>query len=268
MHYIDAHNHLQDERLAGSIDQVATRCEELGVCASVVNGANPTDWPLVANLARRYRWVVPSFGVHPWHIENLPESWFDTLVHFLDSMPSAIGEIGIDGWRKEFDPTLQEDIFIRQLTLAAERNLPVSIHGLRRWGRLLEILQTHPGPRCGFLLHSYGGPSEMIPAFTKLGGYFSCPGFFLSPGREMKLRVFASVPIDRLLIETDAPDQNLPEDLDSYKLVSSNNPTQRVNHPANISAVYQGLAALRELTMERLAAQVEDNFRALFGPIL
>jgi len=242
-------------------------CVSAGVTFSAVNGTHPTDWTEVAVLVERHSFLVANFGVHPWFIENLPPDWEETLLSFLTTIPSGIGEIGIDGWRKEFDPADQERIFLSQLAIAAERNLPVSIHGLRRWGRLLELLQSNPLPDCGFLLHSYGGPEEMIPAFTKLGGYFSCPGFFLSPGREMKLRVFKAVPEDRLLIETDAPDQNLPESLDRYRLASSTD-AKRVNHPANIVAIYEGVAQLRGMSVDALCARADSNFRNLFSPVL
>jgi TatD DNase family protein len=267
MRFIDAHNHAQDERLASARDAVMQECAKAQVFLSAVNGATPSDWELVANLARKYSWVVPNFGVHPWYINDIPKDWQSLLIRYLDAFPSGVGETGIDGWKKEFDPKLQESIFIDQLQIAAERDLPISIHGLMRWGRLLEILRAHPLPACGFMLHSYGGPAEMIPAFEKLGGYFSFPGFFLSPGREMKLEVFRHVPSERLLIETDAPDQNLPSDLDLYKLTEEDH-GKRINHPANISAVYAGLARFLGQDLESLANRVEQNFRSLFAPVL
>jgi TatD DNase family protein len=267
MRFVDAHNHIQDDSFASDRDALCALCQEVGVVLSAVNGSAPADWPLVAELANRYTWVVPNLGVHPWYITDLPPDWKQALCSFLDQTPSGIGEVGIDGWRKEFNRELQEDIFIEQLAIAAERNLPISIHGLRRWGRLLEILESSERPACGFMLHSYGGPAEMIPSFAKLGGYFSCPGFFLRPGREMKLSVFKKVPRERLLIETDAPDQNLPEELDRYHL-STDHGGQRINHPANIVAVYDGLANLLECPIERLCSEVEGNFRRLFSPVL
>lgn len=265
--FIDAHNHLQDSRFEPFQEAVTTRCREVGVLFSAVNGSCPEDWPQVAALARQHGWIIPNFGVHPWYISNLPNNWDTLLEHYLDVTPSGIGETGIDGWRKEFDSTLQEEVFLRQLAIAAKRNIPISIHGLRRWGRLLELLQRHPRPECGFLLHSYGGPVEMIPAFAKLGGYFSCPGFFLKPGREMKLSVFYQVPRDRLLVETDAPDQNLPEDLDSYHLTSTADGA-RINHPCNITTVYQGLATFLSRDVGELSADIERNFCQLFAPVL
>ncbi len=267
MSFIDSHNHIQDDRFGDSREEILAICVSSGVTFSAVNGTHPDDWPHVASLAKRHSFLVPSFGVHPWFINNLPTNWEETLRSYINETPSGIGEIGIDGWRKDFDPVEQERIFLSQLAIAAEKNLPVSIHGLRRWGRLLELLRNNPLPGCGFLLHSYGGPEEMIPSFAKLGGYFSCPGFFLSPGREMKLRVFKEVPEERLLLETDAPDQNLPENLDRYRLLTSND-TKRVNHPANIIAVYEGVAQLRGISIESLSNLAEANFRRLFAPVL
>jgi TatD DNase family protein len=267
MGFIDSHNHLQDERFDAMRNDLVKECTARDVQWSVVNGSSPSDWPLVLELARNNSFLVPSFGVHPWYCNDLPREWKEQLVKFLDSVPSGVGEVGIDGWRKEFDPELQERIFLEQLQIAAERDLPLSIHGLRKWGRLLELLTKYPRPRCGFLLHSYGGPLEMVKPFAKLGGYFSCPGFFLKPGREMKLRVFAEIPEDRLLVETDAPDQNLPENLDGYHLQSTSDGT-RLNHPANIVHVYEGVAALRSTPLSTFASQVERNFRSLFGKLL
>jgi len=267
MRLFDAHNHMQDPRFGVPCDDLVMESVRVGLVAAVVNGTSPRDWSEVARIASRHPAMLPSFGVHPWYIEKLPDNWFETLCSMVQGTRAGIGEVGIDGWRKEFDPALQEDIFVRQLILAADCERPISIHGLRKWGRLLELLIKYPRPRCGFLLHSYGGPREMIPAFAKLGGYFSCPGFFLSPGREMKLSVFRDVPIDRLLLETDAPDQKLPEHLDTFRLTSQSDGS-RLNHPATILKIYEGVAGLRGLSPEELATAVEANFRALFGALL
>src|SRR5206468_3835534 len=120
-------------------------------------------------------------------------------------------EIGLDRWIENYDLPLQEEMFVWQLRLAAERNLPVSIHCLQAWGKLLELLQKEPRPACGFVLHSYGGPREMIPPLMKLGAYFSLPGYFAHERKQKQRETFQAVPLDRLLIETDAPDQMLPD---------------------------------------------------------
>jgi len=145
----------------------------------VVNGARESDWPQVLALARANPIVLPSFGYHPWYLHDRTPDWQKNLEKFLDEIPSAVGEIGLDRWKPDLPYAGQEDVFLAQLRLAARRNLPVSIHCLQAWGRLHELLRDTPCPARCFVLHSFGGPAEMIPALTQLGAYFSFPGYFL-----------------------------------------------------------------------------------------
>jgi TatD DNase family protein len=206
---------------------------------------------------------LPSFGYHPWYLPERTEHWRENLVHFLDQIPSAIGEIGLDRWKPGLPYERQEEIFIAQLRLAAERDLPVSIHCLQTWGRMLEILQTEPRPACGFLLHSYGGPQEMVDSFVALGAYFSLPGYYARERKERQRETFRQIPLERLLIETDAPDQMLPEGRgQTLTDLATGKP---INHPANLATGYEFAAELRGIAIAELAAQVEVNFLRLFG---
>jgi len=96
---------------------------------------------------------------------------------FVDVSTNSLGhrEIGLDRWIKDHDLPDQEDVFVWQLRLAAERDLPASLHCLQAWGRLLELLQTSPRPQRGSCWHSYGGPREMVAPLAKLGAHFSIP---------------------------------------------------------------------------------------------
>ena len=267
MKFYDSHNHLQDERLAPYLGQIIPEVTAGGVARMVVNGSCEADWEQVAQLAREHAFVVPSFGYHPWYIRERTADWEENLAQHLDSMPSAVGEIGLDRWIKDFDLEDQEKVFVRQLRMAAERNVPASIHCLQAWGKLEEVLRREPRPACGFILHSFGGPEEMIPPLTKLGGYFSLPGYFAHERKSRQRAAFKKVPIERLLIETDAPDQCLPEERTRFALP----PTKEgkpVNHPANIAAVYSFAAELLEMDPTILANQVEENFLRLFRPVL
>ncbi len=246
----DAHNHLQDERLAGI---------EPGVKACVVNGTRESDWPAVEALARKYSWVIPAFGLHPWFAKERSSNWFDALRRFLDANPnSTIGEIGLDRWMENYDITDQEKVFVAQLELAAQRNVACSIHCLKAWGHLESVLKTTQRPERGFLLHSYGGPAGMVSVFVKFGAYFSISGYFAHEGKEKKREVFKSVPIDRILIETDAPDMLPPPRYNAY-------PKGKINDPRNIQRVYLFGATLFDLPIDRFAAQVEQNFLRLFS---
>jgi len=260
----DAHNHLHDERLALYLESILSGLADQGIERMVVNGSCEEDWPAVLALAKRDCRVLPSFGYHPWYVGERTAKWLETLEIFLDSVPSAVGEIGLDKWITGHDIEDQEIMFTAQLDLAARRNVPVSIHCLQAWGRLIEILRREPRPARGFVLHSFGGPRELIDALAELGGYFSLPGYFAHSRKESQRETFRHVPSDRLLIETDAPDQSLPPERVEYPLPDTRE-GKPVNHPANLAAVYRFAAELLGKPLDELAAQVESNFDRVFG---
>lgn len=262
--FIDAHNHLQDARFGSRRDEAISECARIGLVGSVVNGTSPLDWGAVTELADRYTWIVPSYGVHPWYIDRLQKGWLDELRGLLGTRPSAVGEIGIDHWKEGLDRDQQEHVFVSQLKLATELNRPASIHGLKAWPRLLELLREHGTPKAGFLLHSYSGPVDLVGPFAELGAYFSCAPAFLSPPRAKKLEVFKAVPIERLLPETDAPDQGLPSQLDTFHFTGGDGAP--LNHPASIAVVYRGLAELLGMVELEIARTFEENFTRLFRP--
>jgi TatD DNase family protein len=236
----------------------------VGLRKAVVAGSGVEDWPQVAALARQHSWVLPSFGVHPWYVKEQPDDWRATLEHHLNEFPNAgVGEIGLDRWIEHADVPLQTRFFAEQLTLAASMNRAASIHCLRAFGLLEEQLRASARPERGFLLHSYGGPSEMVPKFVRLGAFFSVSPYFLHERKARQWETFKHVPIERLLVETDAPDMWPPAHLNSRKLTSTEG--SELNHPANIELMYEHLANLRGMTVSALADQVQDNFTRLFG---
>ena len=240
---------------------------EAGVVRMVVNGSCEEDWPEVLALARRHpSLILPSFGYHPWSVKERTGAWKEALVRHLDLIPSAIGEIGLDRWIENYDLPQQEEVFLWQLELAAARNLPVSIHCLQAWGRLEELLRQGPRPAAGFLLHSYGGPPEMIPSFARLGAYFSLPGYSAHERKQRQRESFRQVPPDRLLLETDAPDQPLPEERKTHHLTDAKT-GRPLHHPANLAAVHQFAAELLGEPPGTLAERVEQNFLRLFGGV-
>ena len=276
---IDAHNHLQDEWLAPHLEAIARDCQNAGIAAAVVNGTSEADWPAVAVLARRFAWVRPSFGLHPWDCGNAGPGWRESLGRALDAHPAAgVGEIGIDGWivdrARPDDPRLaglrraplaeQEEAFLWQLELAADRDLPVTIHCIDAWGRLLELLRTARRPARGFLLHAYAGSDELAREFARLGAYFSFNGAFLAPRHAARRAVFARLARERILVETDAPAMPLPPDQEIHPLPPSPS-GDRINHPANLTSAYAGLSEVRGLPERELQATVAANFARWAG---
>lgn len=277
--FYDAHNHLQDAWLAPHRAQVMADLTAIPLRRAVVNGTAEKDWSDVAALAEQHEFVRPSYGLHPWEVGNASSRWRETLQRQLEAQPvAAIGEIGLDRWMldraKPDDPRLaglrrasleeQLDAFRWQLELAVQTDRAVSIHCIDAWGALLQALRDTPRPRRGFLLHAYGGSAELARDFASLGAYFSFNGYFLGERQAAKRAVFAALPLDRLLAETDAPAMPLPENRRAYALpgLADGN---AINHPANIGAVYAGLAEVRGMSVDALAPILEQNFHRLFG---
>ncbi len=265
MRLYDAHNHLQDERFGGQAELLAAAASAQGVVRMVVNGSCEADWPQVRALAQRFPQVQPSFGYHPWYLQERSSTWQAALARYLEETPGAVlGEAGLDRWKPGLSYDGQEEVFLWQLGLAAERGTAITIHCLQAWGRLYDLLRAGPRPEGGFLLHSFGGPREMVAPLAKLGAYFSLPGYFAHERKTRQREAFRHVPPDRLLIESDAPDQLPPDAWITHPLPEAGG-TRPINHPANLAAIYRFAAELYAEPVERLAVRVEENFLRLFA---
>ena len=210
----DAHCHLQDARLDGSRDALFARAAGARVAAMAVNATGPGDWAAVLSLAAAHPGVVPSLGVHPLFCVGLPDGWAaDLRALLLVHERAGVGEAGLDrsaarGAAVDFD--LQLRVCRAQLALARELRRPVSLHCVRAHEALRALLEeAGPWEEGQVLLHSYGGSAEMVPVYASLGCYFSFSGWVTQPRKRARttLRALAVVPRDRLLVESDAPDQ-------------------------------------------------------------
>lgn len=261
----DAHNHLHDSRLASQFDSIVKGVEAIPVHKMVVNGTCEADWDSILRLAGKYNWVLPSIGLHPWYVGGRTDQWQEKFSSILEANRCAIGEIGLDRWVEKHDINAQEEVFRWQLQQAVKFDRPIAIHCLQAWGLLNEVLKSEKLPTKGFLIHSYSGPVEMVEQFAELGGYFSLSGYFAHERKTRQREVFRTVPLDRLLLETDAPDMAPPGSLQLHYLCDTEG--TELNHPANIAAVYEFAAELYNIGMEELALNVESNFQRLFGTL-
>jgi TatD DNase family protein len=255
----DAHCHLQDPRVLSVAPSLIRAATAAGVARFAVNGTSEKDWHLVKQMAEEYPSVVPCFGLHPWWVPERSPDWMDSLRRFFAETPeAAVGEIGLDkgSHGKTIDFGEQVEVFQQQLELAKELNKPVSVHCVRAFGDLLEILKrTGPFP-AGVLLHSYLGSAEMVSSLEILGCYFSLSGFLTGMKSTKAKKMLKSMPLDRILLETDAPDA-LPK-LDDISLLAvpvdsssadngeskkdsnsraSTTSNESLNHPSNIHIV-------------------------------
>ncbi|YCM45489.1 TatD family hydrolase [Verrucomicrobiaceae bacterium 227] len=253
---IDVHNHLQDPRLSNQRAELISEMKVAGITACVVNGTSEDDWPAVAALAAEYPgFVIPSFGVHPWKVAQRSENWLSKLRDILTGHPHApIGECGLDRWMASPDLEAQHKVFRAHLNLALELGRPLTIHCLKAWGPLLsELREASALPK--FLLHSYGGSRETANELLKLGAFFSFSGYFLHPRKEKTRAIFASLPPDRILVETDAPDMAPPH---------PEFPLDDLNHPANLLFVARNLSSITHLPDSTFT----QNAKRFFAPAI
>ncbi|EEC77841.1 hypothetical protein OsI_17072 [Oryza sativa Indica Group] len=283
----DAHCHLQDPRLLSVAPSLIRAATAAGVARFAVNGTSEKDWHLVKQMAEEYPSVVPCFGLHPWWVPERSPDWMDSLRRFFAETPeAAVGEIGLDkgSHGKTIDFGEQVEVFQQQLELAKELNKPVSVHCVRAFGDLLEILKrTGPFP-AGVLLHSYLGSAEMVSSLEILGCYFSLSGFLTGMKSTKAKKMLKSMPLDRILLETDAPDA-LPK-LDDISLLAvpvdsssadngeskkdsnsraSTTSNESLNHPSNIHIVMKYVASLLEISEIELAEVTYKNATKLFS---
>ncbi len=262
----DAHNHLHDRRLAERLPEVIAAMRDAGIRHCVVNGTCESDWPEVARIAEAHPdFILPAFGLHPWHAAGRSPRWLEDLAAYLDRFPRAsIGECGLDRSRRCTVPLAeQQDIFASQLRLAAERSLPVSIHCVQAWGALLDALTTTAPPDCGFLLHSYSGSPELAARLAPLGAYFSFSARSLHQPAGKLATLLRAIPPERILVETDAPDLPPPASLTRHPLSSPDGTP--LNHPANLPAIADALAEAAGIPDEQFRALASENFHRFLG---
>lgn len=256
MEFLDAHCHLQDERYEDSVAGVVARARAHGVAKIVCCGTRPTDWERVADLADQYDEIIPAYGLHPWYVDEASSlEWMAELRERVERDPKAgVGEIGLDAVIRPRQTDEQQAAFIWQLRLARELGRPVSIHCRRAWEALDAGLKSVDVNTAGMVIHSFSGSVETVSSLRASGAYFSFSGSITNPAYKRARALVQSVPRDRLLIETDAPDM-LPHAL---REVGGH------NEPANLHVVAEKIAEFTGLSVEEVAEVTSDNARRLF----
>ena len=264
MNLSDAHCHLQDARFDGQLDLALARCREFGIKRWMVNATREADWDAVSGLAANYSEIRCSFGLHPWWQKERGANWQPALERVLQRHPEAgIGETGLDRWMEGFDFADQLEVLHGHLELSKKLDRPVSLHCLRAWPELAGCVKRCPPSKRGFLLHSFNGPEAMVEQWVELGAYFSFSPAFLYPRKAAVRETLKRLPLERILVESDAPDMAPPQDIAVATLPG--HPEKALNHPANLILCVDALAADRGITPDTFALQLEANYERLFG---
>ncbi|TVP78463.1 MAG: TatD family deoxyribonuclease [Puniceicoccaceae bacterium] len=215
---------------------------------AVLNGTSPTDWSAVSKHAAETPQVIPAVGLHPWKVHEAAQDWQPQFLQALDEGACAVGEIGLDRQFAKDSFDAQCVAFTWQLEQAAARNLPVSIHCLKASDALLRLLRQTKLPARGIHLHAYSGSAQEVAQLLELGAYFSFHAGQLPPPARKAPDALRLIPLDRLLIESDAPDA-MPDG---------------INQADFLLAAYEQAARIREVSLALLTQQVSFNFKRYF----
>lgn len=243
---IDTHCHLDAAEFDADRDRVISAALAAGVMTMVVPAVCRDNLEAVAQLAQAHPSVRVGYGIHPLFVNKAEP---DDVAHVRDRLAGgdavAVGEIGLDFFVEGHDAARQTYFFVEQLKLARAFDLPVILHVRRAQDVILKHLRAHKV--CGGIAHAFNGSAEQAAQFIKLGIKLGFGGAMTYP-RALKIRALAaSLPIDALVLETDAPDIP-PEWVRGQR-----------NDPANLPRIAAVLAALRRLNVDDIIAHTRDN---------
>lgn len=249
---IDSHCHLDAAEFDHDRQAVIDRARAAGVGAQVIPAVTAAGWPKLQALCREQDGLYPAYGLHPMFLSDHQPAHLQALADWLQQGDAvAVGECGLDYFVEGLDPQVQQDYFDQQLDLAKQFDLPVIVHARRAVDAVIAAIRRVGGVRG--VVHSYSGSEEQAQQLWKLGFLIGLGGPVTYERAQRLRRLVTHMPLEHLLLETDAPDQ---PDADIRG--------QR-NEPARLAGVNATVAGLRGMDPAELAQVTSANARRLFA---
>jgi TatD DNase family protein len=255
MHLFDTHAHLDQEEFDEDRDEVIARAQAAGVEGIVAVGVTAASSRACVELADRHEGVYAAVGIQPNYTgEATPDDW-STIARLVSAAGVvAIGETGLDRYWDHTPLDVQQDYFDRHLRLSRQTGRPFIVHLRDCEADILAMLREarRRGPLAG-VMHSYTGTAAGAAESVELGLHVSFAGMVTFKKSTELREVAASVPDDRILIETDAP------------YLAPHPKRGRRNEPALVVHTAECLAEARGVSLDEFAAQTTHNARRFFG---
>lgn len=252
---IDTHAHLDDPRFADDVADVIARADAAGLQLIVTIGTDAATSRQNVALCERFPLLRCAVGIQPNHVAEAQAGDWETIVE-LAKHPKcvAIGETGLDRYWDRSPFPLQEDYFARHLSLSREVRKPTVIHCREAEADVVRMLRTEfdaHGPIAG-VMHSFTGDAATAKACLAMGLYISFAGMVTYKNAENLRQVAATIPLDRLLVETDSP-----------YLAPVPHRAKR-NEPAFVVHTAECLAKMKGVGLSTIAEETTRNARNLF----
>jgi TatD DNase family protein len=251
---IDTHAHLDFPEFCHDIRGVLDRAGKRGVQEIVTIGIDLVSSHRAANLAEAHTEVYATAGIHPHGARELDGETLLSLEGLAcKEKVVAVGEVGLDYYRDRQPRPIQRRCLEQQLELAAQVSLPVVFHIRDAFDDFFKIIKAHRPRLAGGILHCFSGDWDIARTCLDMGFYISIPGTVTFPKAEAQQEVAKRAPLDRILVETDAPYlAPLP-----YR--------GKVNEPAFVYYTAEKIATLRGCTIEEVGARTTANAHEVFG---
>lgn len=249
---IDSHCHLDAPEFDPDRQAVIERARAAGVSAQVIPAVAAAGWPKLRTICREHDQLYPAYGLHPMFLAEHRPAHLQELREWLQQGDAvAVGECGLDYFVEGLDQQTQQDYFDQQLILAREFKLPVIVHARRAVDAVIASIRRVGGLRG--VVHSFSGSEDQAQQLWKLGFLIGLGGP-VTYDRAQRLRRLASqMPLEYLLLETDAPDQ----------------PDTQIrgqrNEPARLAHVCEVIAKLRGVDTADIAEATRLNAQRLFA---
>ena len=252
---VESHAHLNSRQFGMDLEEVLERAAAAGVAQIIQVFLSPQAWSEGKELFARHPEVFFILGTHPTEAMQYDRSTEDGMREAIreDSRIRGIGEIGLDYYWKDCPPEMQKDVLLRQLALARSLALPVVIHCRDAEQDCFSILEAEGFSNYPLLWHCFGGNIQMAERIVGNGWHLSVPGPVTFPANEALREAVASVPLDRLLVETDCP------------YLSPVPFRGKRNEPANLGYTIDAMAKARSMEAAELWTACGDNARRFFG---
>ena len=250
MIYCDAHCHLGSRQFDEDREQMLERMMENKVKKAIVICCSRHDLEHGIRLREMNPDLKLAMAIHPQDLEDdHDETRLERFVTLAEeTKPDMVGETGLDYYSHPHTKDHQQHFFIEQLKLAHKLKLPVDIHSRKASNDTLQILKQYPVQG---IIHSYSGSIEMARLYMKEGFYISFGASVLFKDAKKPKEVVKEMPLDRLLIETDAPYQSPIKD--------------KRHEPADVVRIYEAIAEIKKLPLEELCKAMEYNFDKVFS---
>ncbi len=252
MNLIDSHCHLDAGEFDADRAAVIDRAQAAGVRAQIVPAVTAASWPGLRDACALAPGLYPAYGLHPVFLDQHRPEHLELLQDWITrERPHAIGECGLDYFIPTLDRQQQQDYFIGQLALARRFDIPVIVHARRAVDAVIAAIKQVGGLRG--VVHSFSGSPEQARQLHQLGFLIGLGGPLTYDRAQRLHRLVAAMPLDQLLLETDAPDQ----------------PDAGIrgerNEPARLPVILDTVARLRGEPVEAIAAQTTANAQRVFN---